>query len=80
MPYFSIIIPLYNKENFISDTLKSVFSQSFSDFEIIIVNDGFQFRFKYLAHDSLLLLYSFLCDIYLYYYMAHLRIHTLNQK
>jgi len=40
MPYFSIIIPLYNKENFISDTLKSVFSQSFSDFEIIIVNDG----------------------------------------
>ncbi|PWA07201.1 glycosyltransferase family 2 protein [Flavobacterium psychrotolerans] len=40
MPFFSIIIPLYNKENFIENTLKSVINQSFTDFEIIIVNDG----------------------------------------
>lgn len=40
MPYFSVIIPLYNKENFIENTLKSVLNQGFSDFEIIIVNDG----------------------------------------
>lgn len=40
MAFFSIIIPLYNKEKFIQNTLKSVLSQSFSDFEIIIVNDG----------------------------------------
>ncbi|SHI62374.1 glycosyltransferase family 2 protein [Flavobacterium terrae] len=40
MPFFSIIIPLYNKDKFIQNTLKSVLSQSFSDFEIIIVNDG----------------------------------------
>lgn len=40
MPYFSIVIPLYNKENFIIDTLHSVLSQTFADFEIIIVNDG----------------------------------------
>ncbi|MEO7977147.1 glycosyltransferase family 2 protein [Flavobacterium sp.] len=40
MSYFSIIIPLYNKENFIENTLKSVLNQNFTDFEVIIVNDG----------------------------------------
>ncbi|MCL6461387.1 MAG: glycosyltransferase family 2 protein [Flavobacterium micromati] len=40
MPLFSVIIPLYNKENFIQNTLQSVLDQSFVDFEIIIVNDG----------------------------------------
>ncbi|UOK41251.1 MULTISPECIES: glycosyltransferase family 2 protein [Flavobacterium] len=40
MPFFSVIIPLYNKENYIRNTLKCVLEQSFSDFEIIIVNDG----------------------------------------
>ncbi len=38
--FFSVIIPLYNKENYIEDTLKSVLNQTFKDFEIIIVNDG----------------------------------------
>lgn len=40
MSFFSIIIPLYNKENHIENTLKSVLNQSFIDFEIIVVNDG----------------------------------------
>ncbi|MFI1743624.1 glycosyltransferase family 2 protein [Thalassobellus sediminis] len=40
MPYFSVIIPLYNKENFIESTLKSVLNQDFQDFEVIIVDDG----------------------------------------
>lgn len=40
MFFFSIIIPLYNKENHIEDTLKSVLNQTFTDFEIIIINDG----------------------------------------
>ena len=40
MPFFSIIIPLYNKENFIENTLKSVLAQTFNDFEIIVINDG----------------------------------------
>jgi len=39
-PFFSIIIPLYNKEHYIQDTLKSIIDQSFSHFEIIIINDG----------------------------------------
>ncbi|MFY7810865.1 MAG: glycosyltransferase family 2 protein [Flavobacterium sp.] len=37
---FSIIIPLYNKENTIENTVKSVLNQSFKNFELIIINDG----------------------------------------
>jgi glycosyltransferase involved in cell wall biosynthesis len=40
MAFFSVIIPLYNKENFIENTIKSVLQQTFADFEIIIINDG----------------------------------------
>ncbi|MDR6967674.1 glycosyltransferase involved in cell wall biosynthesis [Flavobacterium arsenatis] len=39
MPFFSVIIPLYNKENYIQEALKSVLIQDFQDFEIVIVND-----------------------------------------
>ena len=40
MAIISIIIPLFNKELFIKQTLLSVLNQTFSDFEIIIINDG----------------------------------------
>jgi glycosyltransferase involved in cell wall biosynthesis len=40
MPFFSIVIPLYNKANFILATLKSVSDQTFENYEIIIINDG----------------------------------------
>lgn len=36
---FSIIIPLYNKEKYIVETLQSIFNQDFTNYEIIIVND-----------------------------------------
>jgi len=39
-PFFSIIIPLFNKEDYVKDTLLSVINQSFNNFEVIIVNDG----------------------------------------
>ncbi|TYA58294.1 glycosyltransferase family 2 protein [Formosa maritima] len=40
IPLFSIIIPLFNKEDYIKNTLLSVLNQTFNDFEIIVVNDG----------------------------------------
>lgn len=36
----SVIIPLYNKEHFVKDTIESVLSQTYNDFELIIINDG----------------------------------------
>ena len=39
MPRFSVVIPLYNKENFIENTIQSLLNQTFSDFEVLVVND-----------------------------------------
>lgn len=38
-PYFSIIIPTYNRANTILSTLQSVLDQSFSDYEILVVDN-----------------------------------------
>ncbi|AGA80576.1 glycosyltransferase family 2 protein [Echinicola vietnamensis] len=38
----SIITPLFNGENFISETIESVISQTYTDWEMIIVDDGSQ--------------------------------------
>ncbi|MER2190037.1 MAG: glycosyltransferase [Solibacillus sp.] len=39
-PFFSIIVPVYNVEDYLDDCYLSISSQSFSDYEIIFVNDG----------------------------------------
>lgn len=36
----SVIIPAYNAERFVGDTIQSVLEQSWNNIEIIIVNDG----------------------------------------
>ncbi len=40
MPKVSIIIPAYNAENTITESINAVLQQTFKDFELIIVNDG----------------------------------------
>ena len=39
-PAVSIIIPAYNVTEFIGEALNSVFEQTFTDYEIIVINDG----------------------------------------
>lgn len=40
MPEISVIVPVYRAEAFLADCIDSILSQTFSDFEIILVNDG----------------------------------------
>ncbi|MEI8350452.1 MAG: glycosyltransferase [Candidatus Omnitrophota bacterium] len=39
-PFFSIIIPTYNRKDFLPIAMESVIEQTFSDYELIIVDDG----------------------------------------
>ena len=42
MPLISVVIPVYNGEKTIAETIESVLNQSFSNFEIVVINDGSQ--------------------------------------
>lgn len=39
-PYFSVVIPTYNRADRIEKTITSVLQQTFTDFELIVVDDG----------------------------------------
>src|SRR5690606_16290431 len=36
----SVLLPVYNAEKYVTDSIKSVLDQTFKDFELIIINDG----------------------------------------
>ncbi|HEX4137082.1 MAG TPA: glycosyltransferase family A protein [Bryobacteraceae bacterium] len=40
MPAISVIVPLYNKAAYVDRCLDAILGQSFTDFELIVVNDG----------------------------------------
>jgi glycosyltransferase involved in cell wall biosynthesis len=40
MPLVSICIPTYNRKDYLSQTLSSVFAQTYKDYEVVIVDDG----------------------------------------
>lgn len=39
-PLVSIVVPIHNTEKYLSDCLKSVYSQTYKNIEVIIINDG----------------------------------------
>lgn len=40
MPLISVVMPAYNMESYIGDSIRSVLNQTISDWELIIINDG----------------------------------------
>jgi glycosyltransferase involved in cell wall biosynthesis len=42
MPLISVVIPAYNASKTIQETIESVLKQTFTDFELIVINDGSQ--------------------------------------
>jgi glycosyltransferase involved in cell wall biosynthesis len=40
MPYFTVIIPTYNRRELLREALASVWAQTFTDYEVIVLDDG----------------------------------------
>ncbi len=62
MPYFSVIIPVYNRPDEVRDLLESLSNQTSYDFEILLVEDGSTLSCRSVAND-----YSEKLDIHYYY-------------
>lgn len=56
MPYFSIIIPVYNRPDEVDELLKSLSLQTFSDFEVILIEDGSSLKCNHIVqkYDTIL--------------------------
>lgn len=56
-PYLSVIVPVYNVENYLAQCLDSILAQTFTDFELLIIDDGSTDNSpaiceRYAAHDT----------------------------
>ena len=40
VPKVSIIVPVYNVQEFLPDCIESILSQSLTDFELLLIDDG----------------------------------------
>lgn len=65
MPFFSIIVPVYDVENYLEKCINSIKSQTFRDFEMILIDDG--------STDSS----GKICD---YYSVGDMRIKAFHKK
>lgn len=65
MPKISVILPVYNGEKYLNECIDSVLNQTFTNFELIIVDDG--------SHDKT----AQICDTYV---AADNRVHVIYQE
>jgi len=40
MPKVSVVIPTYNRRDFVREAIASVLAQTFRDFELLVIDDG----------------------------------------
>ena len=40
IPEISVIVPVYNVEPYLAECIDSILSQTFTDFELLLVDDG----------------------------------------
>ena len=40
VPKVSVIVPVYNSEKYLPETIDSILNQKFADFELILIDDG----------------------------------------
>lgn len=40
VPFFSIVVPMYNRARFVGRAIRSCLEQGFTDFEVVVVDDG----------------------------------------
>jgi glycosyltransferase involved in cell wall biosynthesis len=62
-PLISVLMPVYNGEKYLGESIESILNQTFSNFELIIINDGStdhtpQILQKYAAKDERIRLYN----------------------
>ena len=62
VPFFSVVIPTFNRANKLKKTLKSVLTQSFTNFEVLVMDDGS-------TDDTFAVVNSF-CDLRIHYHWA----------
>jgi glycosyltransferase involved in cell wall biosynthesis len=39
-PTVSVVVPVYNTERYVADTIQSILKQTFTDFELVVIDDG----------------------------------------
>ena len=39
-PTISVVMPVYNNDKYLDDSIRSILNQTYSNFEFIIINDG----------------------------------------
>ena len=62
-PLVSVIVPVYNMDAYLKETLDSILSSDYSNFEVIIMDDGstdnsLKIAQDYASHDSRVKVYS----------------------